>query len=47
VEGIYTKDGKRNGWCITFNGYYNTINYGWYKDDLKEGNHWVLELKTW
>ena len=46
TEGIHKEDGKRNGWCITFVGFKNIINWGWYKDNLKNGNFWQFNLKT-
>ena len=38
IEGTFTPDGKRNGFCITYNGIQNEIYVGWYKNDVKTGN---------
>ena len=37
-EGIYSPDWKVNGWCISYIGYFNIIQIGWYKDNLRNGN---------
>jgi len=44
IEGNFTPDGKKNGWCIIFAGQTNAIYMGWFKDDLITGN--FMELRA-
>ena len=39
TEGMFTPDGKRNGWCITFDGQKVIFYYGWYLNDKRVGNY--------
>jgi len=44
---MFTEDGRRNGWCITYNGLEDVIYYGWYIDDVKTGNYWNINVSDW
>jgi len=37
-EGNFTFDGKREGWCISFQGHKKSISIGWYNNDIRHGN---------
>ena len=44
-EGNMTKDGKRNGFGVLYDGENALI--GWFKDDANHGNHVITKGAGW
>jgi len=43
--GKIDPQGHLNGFCIIFNMFFNLIDVGWYKDNMKHGN-W-MQVQVW
>ena len=44
-EGNMTKDGKRNGFGVLYDGENALV--GWFKDDANHGNHVITKGAGW
>ena len=43
--GNFTSDIAMNGWVVSYLGYQNTIEVGWYFNNLREGNWMAVDAQ--